>query len=138
MVGVIDVGGGMRDIYGAGAFDRFLDDGVSFDCCVGVSAGSGNLISFLAGQRGRAYRFYCTYSFRKQYMSIGNFIKDGSYIVSINLVNPASQPVSVQEIIGKNGEKLTGLYSYDTNNGKTIKFQRPLVKEKDSFSMPIE
>lgn len=80
MVGVIDVGGGMRDIYGAGAFDRFLDDGVSFDCCVGVSAGSGNLISFLAGQRGRAYRFYCTYSFRKQYMSIGNFIKDGSYI----------------------------------------------------------
>ncbi len=68
----------------------------------------------------------------------GKMIKDGTYIVSINLVNPASQPVSVQEIIGKNGEKLTGLFSYDTANGKTVKLQRPLIKEKDSFSMPIE
>ena len=68
----------------------------------------------------------------------GEIIKDGTYIVSINLVNPASQPASVQEVIGKNGEKLTGLYSYDTNNGKTIKLQRPLVKENDNFSMPIE
>lgn len=65
-------------------------------------------------------------------------IKDGRYIVSINLVNPSSQPISVQEIIGKNGEKLTGLYSYNTDGGKTIKFQRPVVKENDNFSMPIE
>lgn len=80
MTGIIDVGGGMRDIYGAGAYDRFLDDNISFDCCVGVSAGSGNLISFIAGQRDRAYRFYCEYSFRKQYMSFGNYFKNGSYI----------------------------------------------------------
>lgn len=68
----------------------------------------------------------------------GDMIKDGNYILSINLVDPVSQPTSVQEVIGKNGEKLTGLYSYDTNNGKTIKFQRPLIKENDSFSMPDE
>ena len=51
MTGVIDVGGGMRDIYGAGVFDRLLDDGVWFDYCIGVSAGSANLSSYLARQR---------------------------------------------------------------------------------------
>ena len=37
--GIVDVGGGMRDIYGAGIFDYCLDAGITFDCCVGVSAG---------------------------------------------------------------------------------------------------
>lgn len=80
MVGVIDVGGGMRDIYGAGVFDRLLDDGVEFECCIGVSAGSANLSSFLAKQRGRTYRFYNGYAFRKEYMSWSNFRRCGSYI----------------------------------------------------------
>lgn len=79
MTGVIDVGGGMRDIYGAGVFDRLLDDGVWFDYCIGVSAGSANLSSYLARQRGRTYRFYTDYSFRREYMSCRNFIRCGSY-----------------------------------------------------------
>ena len=45
MIGCIDVGGGLRDIYGAGVFDRLLDDGVTFDYCLGVSAGSANIAS---------------------------------------------------------------------------------------------
>lgn len=80
MTGVIDVGGGMRDIYGAGVFDRCIEDDVNFDCCIGVSAGSANLSSFLAKQKGRTYRFYNGYAFRKEYMSVGNFRKLGSYI----------------------------------------------------------
>lgn len=78
--GVIDVGGGMRGIYAAGVFDRLLDDGVSFDVNIGISAGSANVATFLAGQRKRTYRFYIDYAFRKEYMSAGNFIKTGSYI----------------------------------------------------------
>ena len=50
MVGIIDVGGGLRDIYGAGVFDRLLDDGVQLDYCLGVSAGSANVASYLAKQ----------------------------------------------------------------------------------------
>ena len=53
---LIDVGGGMRDVYGAGVLDCFLDEGISFPRAIGVSAGSGNLVSFLAGQRGRNLR----------------------------------------------------------------------------------
>lgn len=39
MRAVIDVGGGTRDIFGAGVFDYFLEHEVTFDRCYGVSAG---------------------------------------------------------------------------------------------------
>lgn len=80
MNGIIDVGGGLRGIYGAGVFDRCLDDDISFDVCVGVSAGSANIASFLAKQKGRNYPFYTEYSSRKEYMSLQNMIKKGSYL----------------------------------------------------------
>lgn len=79
MTGLIDVGGGMRDIYGAGALDYFLDNNISFDVCIGVSAGSANIASFLAGQRGRTYSFYAEYAKRKEYMSFSNLFRNGSY-----------------------------------------------------------
>lgn len=80
MIGVIDVGGGLRGIYGAGVFDRCLDNGIHFDRCIGVSAGSANTITYMAGQKERNYRFYTQYTFRKEYMSLQNFVKYGSYI----------------------------------------------------------
>ncbi len=80
MIGIIDVGGGLRGIYGAGVFDRCIDDNISFDYCIGVSAGSANAISFLGNQKGRNYRFYHDYSSRKEYMSFGNLLKVKQYI----------------------------------------------------------
>ena len=77
---LIDTGGGMRGIYCAGILDRCLTDGVHFDGCVGVSAGSANIASFMAGQKGRNHRFYTEYSFRKEYMSWDHYLKTGSYI----------------------------------------------------------
>ena len=38
--------------------DAMMDNGVTFDYCIGVSAGSANGVSFVAGQRGRNIRFY--------------------------------------------------------------------------------
>lgn len=77
---LVDVGGGLRGIYGAGVLDRCLDDGVAFDACIGVSAGSANTITYLAGQRGRTKRFYLEYAFRPQYMSLGNFLRRRGYL----------------------------------------------------------
>jgi len=77
---VIDVGGGMRGIYAAGVFDRCMDDGIVFDLAIGISAGSANVASYTAGQRGRNYRFYTDYAFRKEYMSMELFLKKGSFI----------------------------------------------------------
>ncbi len=80
MVGIVDVGGGLRGIYGAGVFDYCIDQKILFDYCIGVSAGSANICSYLAKQRGRNYQFYMEYSFRKEYMSMKNLLHNGSYI----------------------------------------------------------
>lgn len=78
--GVIDVGGGLRGIYAVGIFDYCMDHDIHFDLGIGISAGSANLASFAAGQRGRNHQFYMEYAFRKQYMSVGNFILKRSFI----------------------------------------------------------
>ncbi len=77
MVGIIDVGGGMRGVYTGGIYDYLIDNGIDVGYCLGVSAGSANLITYVAGQRGRLKRFYLEYAFEKQYMSAENYLKKG-------------------------------------------------------------
>ena len=78
--GIVDVGGGLRGIYAAGVLDYCMDHGIRFDLGIGVSAGSANITSYGASQRGRNYRFYTDYAFRKEYMSLTNFIEKKSYV----------------------------------------------------------
>ncbi len=80
MVGIMDVGGGLRGNYVSGIIDYLLDNSIDIEYCLGVSAGSANLITYIAGQRGRLKSFYEDYSFEKQYMSIGNYLRKGMYI----------------------------------------------------------
>lgn len=77
MVGIIDVGGGLRGVYTGGIYDYLLDNSIDIDYCLGVSAGSANLITYIAGQKGRLKRFYEQYSFEKDYFSLSNYIKKG-------------------------------------------------------------
>lgn len=76
---MIDVGGGFRAIFGAGVMDRMLEDGVNVDHCYGVSAGSANMVSFIAGQKGRNHKFYTEYAFRKEYASLDSYVKNHNY-----------------------------------------------------------
>lgn len=78
--GIIDVGGGLRGIYAAGVLDYCIKEHISFDYCIGISAGSANLTSYLAHQYGRNYKFYHDYSFRKEYMGLHPLIHTGSFI----------------------------------------------------------
>lgn len=65
MVGIMDVGGGLRGSYVSGIVDYLLVNGIDLDYCLGVSAGSANLITYIAGQQGRLKSFYEEYSFEK-------------------------------------------------------------------------
>ena len=76
---MIDVGGGFRAIFGAGVMDRMMEDGISVDHCYGVSAGSANMVSFLAGQHGRNHKFYTEYAFRKEYASFDSYVKHHNF-----------------------------------------------------------
>lgn len=79
-LGIIDVGGGLRGVYAVGVLDYCMDHHIQFDLGIGVSAGSANLASYAAGQRGRNHQFYTEYAFRKQYMGFGNFILKKSFV----------------------------------------------------------
>ena len=79
-IGIIDVGGGFRDIYGAGVLDVCMEQGIRFDYCIGISAGSANLASYLSHQPGRSYTFYMEYVFRKEYASPENWLKTRNYV----------------------------------------------------------
>lgn len=79
-LGIVDVGGGYRGIYAAGVLDYCLEQGIRFDVGIGVSAGSANLASFAAGQKGRNFRFYTEYGARKEYAGISNFLKKKTFI----------------------------------------------------------
>lgn len=79
-VGVVDVGGGFRGIYAAGVLDYCLDNQISFDLGIGVSAGSANIISYAAGQARRNYQFYAEYGLRKEYAGLKNFLFKKSFV----------------------------------------------------------
>lgn len=56
--GVIDVGGGLRGIYGAGVLDRCLEEDLRFDLCIGVSADSTEGMSTLTKNRAGLEKMY--------------------------------------------------------------------------------
>ncbi len=56
---LIDVGGGMKAVYGAGIYDFLLDNNLyPFSFGIGVSAGAVDLATYIARQRGWVLRFY--------------------------------------------------------------------------------
>lgn len=76
--GLIVEGGGMKCAYSAGVLDAFIDHNINFDYVIGVSAGSANAASFLAGQRDRAHRFYTIHLKEPDYFGLRSFLKTGN------------------------------------------------------------
>ena len=70
-------GGGMRGIFTAGVLDLFIDKSITFDNVTAVSAGAGHAISYLSGQRKRAFDCCAGYVNDKRYCSLQSLIKTG-------------------------------------------------------------
>ncbi len=78
--GIIDVGGGTRAVFAAGVEDYLLENNIGFDEGIGISAGAGNLSSFIAGQRFRNLFYYLDYTFRDEYMGYKNLLTKGEFV----------------------------------------------------------
>lgn len=138
MIGYIDVGGGMRAVYGAGILDRCLDESFEFPYYIGVSAGSANVISFLARQKGRNLRFYRDYSLRKDYMSFANLIKNKSFLgldyIYTTLTNEDGEdPLDFERVKSNNCEFY--IVSTDADTGKTIYLDYKNMQKNDYFEL---
>lgn len=71
-------GGAMRGIFAAGVLDAFIANNYyEFDFCVGVSAGSTNLVGYLSKQFGRNEKIIKYYATSKEFIDIWRFIKGG-------------------------------------------------------------
>lgn len=130
--GIVDVGGGLRGIYAAGVFDWCLNMDIRFDLCIGVLAGSANVTSYIAGQKGRNYRFYSEYSFRKKYMGMGRFLLKKSFIdldyVYGTLSNSDGEnPLDYRKIIKSDSELL--VVATDAKTGRVKYFDKDDIKQ---------
>ena len=77
-IGLVVEGGGMKCAYNAAILDAFLDHNITFAYCIGASGGSGNLASYLAGQRGRNLRFFTEHIHSPVYFGLRSFLKTGN------------------------------------------------------------
>ena len=74
-IGLVVEGGGMKCAYNAGILDGFLDHGILFDYCIGVSGGAGNAASYVAGQRGGISVFLQSISIPRSISASGAFLR---------------------------------------------------------------
>lgn len=78
--GLVVEGGGMRGIYGAGVLDVLMENGISFDGIIGVSAGAIHGCSMVAGQNKRNLRYYKKYCADPRFMSIRSLLLTGEIV----------------------------------------------------------
>jgi len=77
MNGLVMEGGAMRGMFTAGVIDVFLENGISFDGAIGVSAGATFGCNFKSRQNGRALRYNKKYMRDKRYCSFNSLFKTG-------------------------------------------------------------
>ena len=133
-IGLLLEGGGMKCAYGAGVLDRFIEENITFDYVIGVSAGSANGASFMAGQHGRNKRFYTEFIDDPNYMGFSAFLRGGELFgiryIYANLSNhDGAAPLDFPKILENPAE----YYIVATNaaTGKPEYFTKSDMKQDD-------
>ncbi len=78
--GLVLEGGAKRGIYTAGVLDVFLENGISFDGVIGVSAGAIHGCSYVSGQAGRSIRYNLNYGNDYRFMSFRSWLLSGNIV----------------------------------------------------------
>ena len=75
--GLVLEGGALRGLFTAGVIDVFMENGIDFDICVGVSAGAAFGCNIKSKQRERVLRYNLKYCRDKRYCSLRSLILTG-------------------------------------------------------------
>ena len=75
--GLVLEGGAMRGMFTCGVIDVFMENGITFDGMIGVSAGATFGCNFKSKQIGRPFRYNQKYAADKRYCSIHSLITSG-------------------------------------------------------------
>ena len=77
--GLVLEGGGLRGVFSAGVLDYLMEKNIEFPYIIGVSMGALNAASYVSKQPGRSFRVPYNHLNNPKYLSLGNFIREGSY-----------------------------------------------------------
>jgi len=75
--GLVLEGGAMRGLFSAGVTDVLMEEGITFDGAIGVSAGAAFGCNVKSSQIGRALRYNTTYCNDPRYCSFRSLLKTG-------------------------------------------------------------
>lgn len=78
--GLVLEGGAMRGMYTAGVLDVFMENGITFDGVIGVSAGAIAGCSYVSGQWERTIRYNVKYCRDKRMMSFYSLLTTGDLV----------------------------------------------------------
>ncbi len=119
-VGLICEGGGTKAAYTSGVLHCFIDNDMFFEYSVGISAGTANLISYLAKQPKRLEYMAIDLAVDKKTIGLNNILKEGSFFGLSYIYDNLEKHVPLdREAFENNGMRLdTGLY--DLENDKII------------------
>ena len=76
--GLVLEGGAMRGLYTAGVIDVMMENGISYDGMIGVSAGAAFGCNYKSRQPGRVIRYNTRFCRDKRYCSLETLVKTGN------------------------------------------------------------
>lgn len=79
--------------------------------CIGVSGGSGNLVSYLAGQRGRNLRFFTDHIHSPDYFGLKSLLKTGDLFGLKYIYGDLTRAIPVRRALAQGCEKLVVILS---------------------------
>ena len=73
-------GGGLRSLFSEGVFDVLLENGITFDGAIGVSAGASIGCNLKSKQTGRALRYNTNFAHDRRYISLWSWLTTGDIV----------------------------------------------------------
>ena len=141
--GLILEGGGMRGLYTTGVLDFFLDKGLEFSACYGVSAGSANGCNFISKQRKRNFQVNTDYLEDKNYASIYSLLTTGNFFgteMCYHKVPVELNPFDFETFRAYKGEFYAVVTDCETGQPQYLRVQdmhKDMEKIRASCSLPL-
>lgn len=135
-------GGAFRGLYNEGVMDFFMENGLNFECVIGVSAGAMAGLNYASGQIGRSARCNLEYRHDPEYIGAQAVLQAHSPLNIDFALRPNEKLDSLDEATFYDPRRRFVAVATDCDTGKTMYFEKGKCRDilkaiKASASMPF-